>query len=63
MTEYNINTLSKDEIIANLISSISTLRLTNENLARDLSEITNDIVSIKKELRKIRYGILERKGK
>lgn len=63
MTEYNITPLSKDEIIDNLLSSISTLRLTNESLARDINEITNDIVCIKKELRKIRYGILERMGK
>ena len=63
MTEYNINTLSKDEIIANLISCVSTLRNTNECLADDIREITSEIVKIKKELRKIRYGILERKGK
>lgn len=63
MTEYNITPLSKDEIIANLISCVSTLRSTNECLADDIREITSEIVKIKKELKKIRYGILEKKGK
>lgn len=63
MTEYNITPLSKDEIITNLISCVSTLRNTNECLADDIREITSEIVKIKKELKKIRYGILERKRK
>lgn len=63
MTEYNITPLSKDEIITNLISTISTLRSTNSCLADDIREITSEIVKIKKELKRIRYGILEKKGK
>lgn len=62
MTEYHITPLSKDEIIANLILCVSSLRSSTESLARDINEITSEIVKIKKELKRIRYGILEKKG-
>ena len=63
MVDCNIRTISLQEQNTQLLNIISSLRLTNERLVRNMNEITNDIVSIKKELRKIRYGILEKKGK
>lgn len=63
MADCNIRTISLQEQNTQLLNIISSLRLTNERLVRNMNEITNDIVSIKKELRKIRYGIIEKKGK